>query len=1094
MKRLLLLTLICVFCAGANGYWLPLTPGAANNSAPAIAVQDTTLSETTFDLVLAGVNVQSAEIEGAQYETLELQDAGWLVEAGAPRLPAIRKNIIVPFDASVSLEITANQVVEVNDINVLPAQPSYKRNEEKPAFVLNQRIYHQDTAYPGSWGRISQDGVMRDFRFVTVEINPVQVIPATGQLMAATDLSVRVVTDGGSSFGPREVYPVFDGIYRNSLENYDRLQVQTRSDAEPMLIICYDNFISDMAAFVEWKTKRGVDVTMVSSTETGTSANAIQSYIQTVWSTWNPQPVYIILVGDAPQLTPLTGIGSCASDSMFTLLEGSDLVPDVLISRFSAQNSGELNTQLDKVLTYEQTPVAGDWFNAFAGMASNEGSGPSDEEYSQEIEARMMAHNPDSAGDRIYQGMGHGATQISAAVNEGRYWLSYFGHGSGTSWSAPSFTNSNVDSLTNDFMTPFIMDVSCSNGGFNTGSDCFAERWMKGDDGAVGMFSSSTSCSWDEPANMAWGVCYSVTGNSSGTIPGGNHIMGQMTLDGYNFMYSVFGTGSATEEVMNQYVLFGDCSALFRSDTPIDPDVTHLATAPMVPATFEVQVAGIAGATVCAYKPGEVHETAITDGSGIAMLDIHPTTVGDMLITVFGPNLIPETSIVAVAPAGCGVIAMDRTGYNCDDTIQMVVFDSHLNLNPGSVETVVVDISSDSEPTPEDVILTETGPDTAEFTGTIMTSDSMGGQGYLLVSAGDTVTAHYADTDCDGSAVDVYDSAGVDCTGPVISDLTIEGIGTSSAIITWTTSEACDTRVTYGDSTPPTTIYHDSTMTTEHSVTLEELTDCTTYRFMVDGTDAYGNMGLDDNGGAYYSFTTWELQVFFSDDMESGENGWSYNGLWHLVPETSSCNESHSGVQSWYFGQESDCSYDTGSTAIGTLTSPEIDLTGILDAELHLWYWHEGENSSSYDNLTISVQIVGGAETVIHEQTETSNGWQELVVDMSSVADNVIQIKCLFDSNDSYMNDYRGSYIDDVEVIAAQPCEQTCVNDGDVSLDGDVTAGDAQLGFQIALGAYTPSVDEECAADCNGDGSVTAGDAQQIFQTALGQTTCADQI
>jgi len=67
-----------------------------------------------------------------------------------------------------------------------------------------------------------------------------------------------------------------------------------------------------------------------------------------------------------------------------------------------------------------------------------------------------------------------------------------------------------------------------------------------------------------------------------------------------------------------------------------------------------------------------------------------------------------------------------------------------------------------------------------------------------------------------------------------------------------------------------------------------------------------------------------------------------------------------------------------------------------------------------------------------------------------------------------------------------------CIHNGDVTLDGEVTASDAQLGFQIALGLYVPSYIEECAADCDNNGEVTAGDAQLIFQTALGSETCFD--
>lgn len=68
-----------------------------------------------------------------------------------------------------------------------------------------------------------------------------------------------------------------------------------------------------------------------------------------------------------------------------------------------------------------------------------------------------------------------------------------------------------------------------------------------------------------------------------------------------------------------------------------------------------------------------------------------------------------------------------------------------------------------------------------------------------------------------------------------------------------------------------------------------------------------------------------------------------------------------------------------------------------------------------------------------------------------------------------------------------------CIHDGDVTQDGITTSGDAQLAFMMALGVYTPTIVEECAADCNGDDDVTAEDGQLIFLKAMGLTGCVDQ-
>ena len=70
----------------------------------------------------------------------------------------------------------------------------------------------------------------------------------------------------------------------------------------------------------------------------------------------------------------------------------------------------------------------------------------------------------------------------------------------------------------------------------------------------------------------------------------------------------------------------------------------------------------------------------------------------------------------------------------------------------------------------------------------------------------------------------------------------------------------------------------------------------------------------------------------------------------------------------------------------------------------------------------------------------------------------------------------------------------SCFHHGDVDFSGSLTAADAQATFAISLGAWTPTLQEHCAADCNGDESVTAGDAQSIFLGVLGMGSCVDPV
>ncbi len=74
------------------------------------------------------------------------------------------------------------------------------------------------------------------------------------------------------------------------------------------------------------------------------------------------------------------------------------------------------------------------------------------------------------------------------------------------------------------------------------------------------------------------------------------------------------------------------------------------------------------------------------------------------------------------------------------------------------------------------------------------------------------------------------------------------------------------------------------------------------------------------------------------------------------------------------------------------------------------------------------------------------------------------------------------------------PTVPPCLNNGDASGDGLLSAGDAQTAFYMALGAIQPTPEELCRADCNADGIISAGDAQAIFYAALGAGSCADPL
>jgi hypothetical protein len=221
-----------------------------------------------------------------------------------------------------------------------------------------------------------------------------------------------------------------------------------------------------------------------------------------------------------------------------------------------------------------------------------------------------------------------------------------------------------------------------------------------------------------------------------------------------------------------------------------------------------------------------------------------------------------------------GTLSIDRETYACEDTVAIQVIDCGLNLDDGVVDTAEVVVSSDTEMYGEVVVLTELGPDTGQFAGTVdlVTADVVGA---VQVSAGDTVTVHYVDADNGegGYDVDVYAYATVDCTPPMISDVATLEVEPRSALVGFTTNEPAQGTVRYGLSCGALDgVAQGSGYTESPVVSVTTLQDNTTYFYAVEAADEAGNLAFDDNGGACYTFTTPAVPDFFTEWFEDDDN------------------------------------------------------------------------------------------------------------------------------------------------------------------------------------------------------------------------------
>lgn len=267
----------------------------------------------------------------------------------------------------------------------------------------------------------------------------------------------------------------------------------------------------------------------------------------------------------------------------------------------------------------------------------------------------------------------------------------------------------------------------------------------------------------------------------------------------------------------------------------------------------------------------------------------------------------PQTFSLCASPrmAGCsskGSIAIGRSTYSCYESVAVQVVDCDLNQDDQSVETTTVQVASGTDPLGLMLPLTETAADSATFIGAVQLTEtpspevepwvppkdigepellevlqllSTGPPSELLVAHGDTVAGSYVDAN-DGQGglnVMVTDSAGVDCQGPAVSSLQVASLGPRRATITFDTNEPGYATLLYGTncgmlggSAAPGSIH------TQHTISLKDLVETTTYFYVVWVVDEAGNFSAVPSDGSCLSFTTPVVPEFYTEIFESDDN------------------------------------------------------------------------------------------------------------------------------------------------------------------------------------------------------------------------------
>lgn len=589
-------------------------------------------------------------------------------QVGAPALPILSSLLELPGAGDLRVEVLEQRSVRQAVGTVMPAQPQKTRcHRDAPDFAMDTRLYDQGL-FPLEAVSLSKSMKVRGVPCARLNVQPVQYDAATQELVVTKSLRLRIHVQSDATRQAPSHHRRNASLdqYMLTLPKTRGVELAPKPNQTMLVILGKESYRKSIKKFARWKERRGLNVVIKTTEEIGgNTVEAIQKAAQEHYDDSKIDLAYLLLVGDKDIKSPTVKIvnrhqmdhdGVGEADYRYSLLDGEDLVGDISVGRFSVVNDAQLATMVEKVLYYEQKMgQEGDdsdlsWIETAIGIASSEkATGPSDTQRMQKIVESFKSAGYSQLNE-FYQAAYPKPSTILEAINEGRGFISYMGHGNGSAWrfkSGFSFPNTLVDKVRAEKKWPIIMDCACTNGDFWNRDPAFAESWQRGGStsepyGALGIISSTIIAAWDPPAVMNEEMFSRVLNEPSMTLGG-------MLTSGLLKMAETFPGSGTMQLTMDTFALFGDPSLVIRAYVP-SPVVVSQYSHKERSDTLVVKVKRKDGdkgevaahpALVSLSLDGELVVSAETDSEGRASLKI-PDSVDakDLDLVVTGSRLV----------------------------------------------------------------------------------------------------------------------------------------------------------------------------------------------------------------------------------------------------------------------------------------------------------------------------------------------------------------------------------------------------------------------------------------------------------------------
>ncbi|UCE23565.1 MAG: T9SS type A sorting domain-containing protein [Candidatus Zixiibacteriota bacterium] len=513
LSAVLLLTLF-VFGSAATAFgdanWVSIN-GTTSPQKPSAVVLSSNPGETIIKFSTYGFWSENLTEDGVTYQALKLPGYSSTLDIGKAAIPRINELVGIPGSANVNVSVVDFKEVTLSGYNVHPFQTPLKETEKRLTFDIDKAFYQQNAYYPEAQASVGDPAIWRDIRLVNLAVNPLRYNPATGEIKACWEITVRLEYTGVSDVNvkgalKRPITDEYDRMYRKGVLNYEFLNFEVAPEVDAAydyLIIAEDSYMDEMAPFVTWKTTQGLATNMVPISSVGSNPTSIKSYINTEYNANGIR--YVLLVGNEGDIPGYTGYGFF-SDYWYTLLEGSDELADLAIGRFCVANATHVINMVNKSVTFESNPPAGDWLTKSLLVANWELAPGKYQGCKEEIRTAYETGGnysvlyPDftTCYGASYANGGDEASNadVVAYFDEGFRLVNYRGHGDVNIWwywnvYGENFELSDVAAINNGQLTPVVFSIACLNNDLLYNGITIGEAFTQADDAAVAYLGAS---------------------------------------------------------------------------------------------------------------------------------------------------------------------------------------------------------------------------------------------------------------------------------------------------------------------------------------------------------------------------------------------------------------------------------------------------------------------------------------------------------------------------------------------------------------------------------------------------------------------------